>query len=193
LSYSMVTEYSKDDIKRLENEINNFCNEKGISLKPKLDIVKECKNLGFLVVSLSLPDKIDGAILVENNQKIIGVNEKITDRKEINRVVAHELSHYIRKLKEQEESKMLFAMKDSILHNEEKDASENEMDYMSAAVLVPMDSFVGFIELFGLKNIKEFSDVKKVSKSKINYLANYYNVEEELIKRRIVEAARYVG
>lgn len=191
---SMYIEYTKEEIVKFESEIENFCNSKGINLKPQMDLVRVGKDLGFKMYSLTLPFGIDGVISIGKGAKRIGVNNRL---KHMNsrRVIAHELGHYIRQLTKHEgqEDTLLFAMKDSIFHDEQKSKEENEMDYYAAAILVPMDGFVKRLEELNISGIHSLSQIDNVSLVDRVRLAEIYDVEVSLIERRIVEACKYVG
>lgn len=190
----MKTQYTAEQIQSLEKELSEFFQSKGIyMLQPKTDIVKMAVQLGFGVYSVALKDRIDGIIYVENHEKKIGVNNKISGNY-LQFVVAHELGHYIRQLKENHgnENNMFFALKDSIFHNDDKTQLENEMDYLAAAMLVPMWHFSKQIKALGIGADINYNNVdEKVSKEIVDLLANYYCVNGELIRRRIAEAVEY--
>lgn len=187
----MYKPYTKDEIINVDNEIRDFFNRNNIELKSGMDIIKVCKELGFKVFSLSLPDRIDGVILVNQTNKLIGISNKIIPQ-DARRVIAHELAHYIFESKKQPESEMLFAMKDSILHGDEKSAFENLMDLFAASILVPKEEFLKDIKKYQIKKAYTVDEAaSKLSFNVVLALAEKYDVEETLILRRIAEVSHY--
>lgn len=66
------------------------------------------------------------------------------------------------------------------------------MDYLAAAMLVPMWHFSKQIKALGIGADINYNNVdEKVSKEIVDLLANYYCVNGELIRRRIAEAVEY--
>ena len=143
--------------------------------------------LGFKVLSFEMPEKLDGVILVDNDEKSIGVDTRLTPMN-IRKVIAHELGHYIREVSRNNgKEDILFAMKDRIFHDDEKSDEENEMDYYAAAILVPFKHLKGMIKGLNIKGIRSLKDAEEISSEKIDLLSAYYRVDKELIKRRIYE------
>ena len=190
----MYKPYSPEKIREFENEISTFFKRNEITLIPNMDLTATCIGLGFSMFSMELPKDIDGIILANKFVKKIGISNKL-GLKDARRVIAHELSHYIHHLSEVgDSSKLVVALKDNILHDNKKTDLENQMDYMAAAILVPMDSFIEELRGLGIKGITKIEQVRdQVEKIKINYLATLYEVDADLIERRIVEACTYVG
>ena len=189
----MQSRYDAEKIHSLENELNDFYQSKGVYLKPRTDFVKMAVQLGFGVFTVKIKGEVDGLIYVKDGERKIGVNTNIKG-KDLQYVVAHELGHYIRQLKNNNgiESDVLIALKDHIFHNEEKAPLENEMDYLAAAMLVPMWHFSKMIKSLGIGNDVNYDNVEeKVNSELVNLLAGYYGVSDELIRRRIAEAVEY--
>ena len=189
----MYIDYTKEEIQQFENEIKEFFTKENINLVPGLDLVVTCRNLGFSMYSMTLPEKVDGLIYVKNDDKRIGVSNLLPLR-DSRRVIAHELSHFIRKSKGMDGKELLFALKDNIFHDNKKSKEENEMDYMAAAILVPMDSFLNELKELKIKGLFSLEEVEnRVDFKNIAYLTTVYDVDADLIKRRIVEACKYVA
>jgi Zn-dependent peptidase ImmA (M78 family) len=190
----MYKNYTKEEIKQFEKELNDFCEKNQIELSAKMDLVVTCRKLGFSMYSLSLPENVDGIIWIDKGVKKIGISNLLPENQS-RLVIAHELSHYIRKLNEHErkKSKLFVALKDNIFHDDNKSDLENEMDYMAAAILVPMNSFIKMMNSLGIKIVLELDEARKEENNKIELLAAYYGVEKELIYRRIIEACKYAA
>ncbi len=189
---NMYKAYTKEKIESFEKELQEFFKRKGIQLTPKTDLVKVARDLGFKMYSLSLPQGIDGIISIDKKDKRIGVSNSLKHI-DSRRVIAHELGHYIRQINENngDEETLFFAMKDSIFHDEKKSVVEDEMDYLAAAILVPMEDFIKSLKDFGIENVTELEETNKISLLDKTRLAEHYDVETALIERRIVEACKY--
>ena len=188
----MYKEFTKEEIDNVEKEVKEFFNENKIELSPDIDIIKVGKELGFQMLSLSLPQGVDGVIKVGKEGKIIGVSNK-TNPQEVRFVIAHELAHYLHKLKMENEEKPMFAMKDSILHGIKKDDNEHLMDLIAATILVPKDYFVQDIKNADIGVVEDIEKAKNVGYAVIKELAEKYNVNADMIVRRIVEVSQYVA
>lgn len=198
--------YTKEQSNPLENKLYEFLEKYGLKLNNNTDIIELCSELGFNIGMMPLDEqKLDGVILVENEDKIIAVNEKL-DLKKARFVIAHELGHYISQLcsineensKYNQKKQLFFAAKDKIYHDKYKPVIEHDMDYLAAAILVPKEQFKielisNDVELTKLKDIKNELDVRKnVNQDLIDYFADRYNVETDVIIKRIAEVAYYV-
>lgn len=187
----MYKEFSKEKIRKIEGEIEDFFkkNKRLDSYRiPNFDIIQLCSSLGFKMLSLNLPKEIDGIILVKNGAKAIGVSNRVNP-KDSRFVVAHELAHYIHASKGKADADVIFAMKDSILHDKEKTDEENIMDLMAAAILVPQKMFVADMKENEINYVSSFEEAKNVSFGKIDSLATKYNVNKIMIIRRIYEVS----
>ena len=100
--------------------------------------------------------------------------------------------HYLHKLKIEKEEKPLFAMKDSILHGAPKNDNEHLMDLIAATILVPKDDFVKELKKRGVAPIEDIDKAKNVGYSIIKELSEKYDVDANMIVRRIVEVSQYV-
>lgn len=190
----MYKEYSKEKKIELEKRISDFCQKHDINLGVNSDITEICNNLGFTVLSLELPQNLkdfDGVILVNKDKKTIGINNEVSSKK-ARFVLAHELSHYITKLEEcsnyEESKEVLFATKDRIFHGGEKSELEHDMDYMAAAILVPKDEFKKYLDKFHIKETV-IEKAEKIDQQILNFLSYTFNVEEDVIIRRVVEVS----
>ncbi len=172
----------------VEKNISEFCKKHKIEFTRDCDLFEVCQQLGIKVLSMFMEDSIpgvDGLLLVNKNKKVIGVNNNLPLH-QARFVIAHELSHYIRNDMSENKSDV-FAAKDKLFHDEDKDIEEHIMDYMAASILVPKEEFNKDLERLSLQNVKTKEDVKNVSPDDIEYLAYRYNVESKLIRRRFLE------
>ena len=189
---NMYPDYTKDKIVEFEKKVDKFVNDKkiGEDLIPGFDIIKIAVRLNFQVYSMRLPSGVDGVILIDREKKIIGVNSS-NSGEQARFVVAHELGHYIDQIESNPHSEILFAMKDSIFHNDKKNDKENEMDYLAAALLVPHNSLKQVLLGLNITNISTYKDTDKIEDSILTSLAGIYKVNKELIQRRIYEVLQY--
>lgn len=186
----MYKKHTKEEIEEVEKEIKIFFDKNDIKLESGFDVVKACKKIGFTMLSLSLPQGIDGVIMVGKKGKVIGVSNK-TQPQDARFVIAHELGHYIHELRDKKEDEVLFAMKDSILHGVAKSDLENLIDLIAASILVPKDEFLSDMKKYGIKKTTEIDEAKKTSFNAIIELSAKYDVAEDLIIRRVVEVSCY--
>lgn len=197
--------FTKEDSCPLETNLKEFLEKNKITLSNETDIIELCSELGFEIVMMPLDkQKLDGLILVENEDKIIAVNEKL-DIDKARFVIAHELGHYITKLsditeknsKTDQKKQLFFAAKDRMYHDKNKKPIEHKMDYLAAAILVPREQFQtelisNNIELEKFKGASELDIKRNIGKNTIDYFAERYNVESEVIIKRIAEVSYYV-
>lgn len=188
----MYREFTKDKMMEVDQEVATFFQKNGFILKANFDIINTCSQLGFKMISLSLPKGIDGVIAVEKGTKLIGVSNRVTPL-ESRFVVAHELAHYIHESKGKKEEEVLFAMKDSILHDEQKSEIEDLMDFMAAAILVPKDLFLEDLRKLNISKVVSIDETNKIEIGKIEELSKIYNVDTKMIMRRIFEVSCYVA
>lgn len=188
----MYREFTKEKIREVEQEVAAFVQKNSFTLKANLDIINTCSQLGFKMISLSLPKGIDGVIMVGKGAKLIGVSNRVTPL-ESRFVVAHELAHYIHESKGKKEEDVLFAMKDSILHDEQKSEIEDLMDFMAATILVPKDLFLEDLKDLQIAKVSSINETKNIEIGKIEKLAKKYNVDAKMIMRRIFEVSDYVA
>lgn len=194
LELYMYSRPTDDKINNLEDVVEKFFSNNNIQYNDNqsVDIVNICQKIGFDVITfdnshVELED-FDGVILVDSDEKIIGVNDKL-NLNDARFVIAHELSHYIWE-STQKHNSITFAFRDSNIHGEKKRPLENDMDYMAAAILVPRHKLQKFLDVIGIKNIRSINQVNdKIDISTINFLANQFNVSEETITRRIIEVS----
>lgn len=193
--------YKREESEQLENILKDFIRDFNLNITNNTDIIELCHSLGFKVLMMPLRKyMLDGLILVENEDKVIGVNQDLPIEK-ARFVIAHELSHFITQSTELKKSKsnkqLFFATKDNVYHDYDKSQLEHDMDYLAAAILVPKHQFIEELESFGI-DVKKFKDLKKeevirgISISDLEYFAKRYNVETEVIIKRIVEVSYYV-
>lgn len=186
----MYKEPTLDEIKSVENEVEAFVKKYKLNLEANFDVINDvCSKVGIETFSLSMPKGIDGVIMVGKGSKVIGVSNRISSI-DSRFVVAHELAHFIVESKKKDEKDILLAMKDSILHDEKKDDNENRMDLIAAAILVPKELFLRDLEEKKISGISKYEDAKNIAFWKIDDLAKKYNVNPELITRRIFEVLK---
>lgn len=184
---SQYMPHTKEQMNELETRVETFFNNNNIPSEKNTDITKVCTSLGIIVSSLKLPDElkneIDGLILVKGDSKKIGVNSELSPRK-ARFVIAHELSHYIT-----QGDSLEYAFKDEIYHGKEKSQLEQDMDYMAAAILVPRKIFKVYLDALGITGEYTKDTVKNVNLVLVDLLADRFQVERDLIYRRIIEVA----
>lgn len=189
----MKVKFTTEQIRALENEINNFFESKGIFLLPKMEFVQVAKALGFEVCAIRFQNEIDGSIYIENNEKKIGVKDTLGG-KYLQFAVAHELGHYIRQVRENhgDEDNILFALRENIFGGADKSQLENEIDYLAAAMLVPMYHFSKQIKALGIGADVNYDNVdEKVKAEVVELLADYYGVSYGVIRKRIADCVGY--
>lgn len=184
-----ITKEKRDE---LELRVESFFEKNNIQREEYVDITKVCDLLKIQVSSLTFPDKlrkeIDGLILVKGDEKKIGFNRDLEPRK-ARFVIAHELAHYITHYMMQE-GHLAFAFKDKIYHGAEKPLEEHEMDYMAAAILVPKKKFKLYLDVLKVKgNFTKDTVEDAVHPFIVELLANKFQVDTDLIYRRIIEVA----
>ncbi len=164
----------------IEMRVEEFIAENKIDTSEPVDIVALARKLGFAVALLDLPETEDGFVLVDvndnnlfnlNSDKVIGVNE---NRNFIDQrfIVAHELGHFLLHSK----NEPLFAHRENI---KGKNQEENDADYFAACILM-------YEELF----IYVYNALEKVTnklEEKILFLAEFFKVPEQSVRRRIAE------
>lgn len=192
-----MTIYTKEKSLPLEEMLADFYKTKGLEFDPENnDLFEFVNSLGFKIWKLPLDEEnLDGIILVHKNKKKIGLNEAL-DLPDARFVLAHELAHYIKQFSSAP-NKLLIAVRDRVLHGEQKNPLENDMDYLAAAILVPKDAFkndlinhnINLSSLVGI-GIKELR--KTIPANYVQELMDRYCVSDEVIYRRIAEVSYYV-
>lgn len=187
----MYTPLTKEKMDELEERIDDFFSENSLKHDCGTDISQVCNQLGIQVYGLKfndeISDEIDGVILVKDGKKMIGINEKL-EPKDARFVIGHELSHYITQSTNQREN-FKYAFKDKIFHGEEKTILEQEMDFMSAAILVPKKQMKEYLKIFKIEGKSDIKSAKQVNSLIIDLLADKFNVNTDVIYRRIVEVS----
>lgn len=182
--YQKITKEQKKDCDR---KVIEFCQKYDLSLPAGYDIVKICKSLGFKVLSLSLTGELgrfDGVILVNPEQKVIGINNKL-DMQKARFTIAHELSHYIYNDMSDDRQEVV-ATRDTIFHKEAKPIIEHMMDYMAATLLVPENEFKKALSAL---NVVFPCKAEDVTPDIIDYLAYKFIVDKDVIRKRFDEVA----
>ncbi len=187
---------TKEKMAELEEILAEFLREKKIKLDIPVDVFDLATKLGFDVRGAELNGALDGILLVNENEekidvfnsnKVIAYNcSRNIDLKKF--IVSHELSHYIYEKHLNPNKKLVMAKRehsDSFSNNEE----EQEMDYIAAAILIPQDDLKNFLREklnISVNSTIKQSDIKDLS-GLTEFVAEKYNVEYELAKRRIKE------
>lgn len=192
-----MANYKREKSEPLEKELKAFYQKTGKQFKEMDDLFEYSEKLGFSVWKLPLDEeKLDGIIVANKRWKKIGLNQSL-NLQDARFVLAHELGHYIKKHLSTDEDNLLIAEKDRILHGEDKDDQENDMDYMAAAMLVPQETFIADLREcnfdFDKYVNKEDANLKEPLPENLQKkLAEKYCVDEAVISRRVVEVAYYV-
>lgn len=196
---SMYQDITQEMKNASEAMLDAFFAKNNIELSKDKDIVEICKSLGFKVLSLAMDEdfpEFDGVMLAEGEKKIIGINSTI-DIKNARFVIAHELAHYIfnemidqhKDVFSADHKQKVVAAKDKVLHKSEKPIREHLMDYMAANILVPKKDFLTELNNLNVDVTAAAKDPSILSESIIDYLSHVFNVNEEVIRRRIKEVA----
>lgn len=178
--YLMAIQFSKEEMKRMEDLLSAFFERMEIDYVVPVDIFKVATNLGFDVRGAEFEESLEGLIVVnEYTEKIEGFdsNKVIAYNcfKDINMkkfIVAHELAHYISEKANAYDKKMVIAARDHVASYSE-DRREQQMDYIAASLLIPKDDLCQFLN--------ENADANALK------VAERYKVPEELAQRRIEE------
>lgn len=196
--------YTRDKSEKLENNIKTFVKNNKFEMGSSKDIIQECRKLGFEVYAMDLKN-IDGLILFdkENNKKVIAVNSNLKIE-QVRFAIAHEIGHYIDWNLNKQNFKRGIAHRDHIFNHNNKPESEQNMDYMAAAILIPKNELIAKIKDIGLTNklkelvenssgeIKE-NDIKTIVDNEIIHsIAKEYIVDDEVVVKRLGEVAYYV-
>ncbi len=178
--YLMAIQFSKDEMKRMEELIDAFLKTMKIDYAVPVDIFRVATDLGFDVRGAEFEEKLEGLIVVNeytekiegfNSNKVIAYNcfKDISMKKFI---VAHELAHYISEKANAYDKKIVIAARDHV-DSYSEDIKEQQMDYMAASLLIPKNDLCQFLE----RNIG-------INDSEV---AKRYKVTEEMARRRINE------
>lgn len=178
--YLMAIEFSKEEMKRMEDLISAFFERTEINYVVPVDIFKVATDLGFDVRGAEFEERLEGLLVVnEYMEKIEGFdsNKVIAYNcfKDINMkkfIVAHELSHYISEKVNAYDKKIVIAARDHV-DSYSEDIKEQQMDYMAASLLIPKDDLCQFLE-------------RNTNTNDLD-VAKRYNVTEEVARRRIKE------
>lgn len=180
----------------LESIVYNFSELKKIDSRK--DFIVQLRNMGFEVLSTDFTKALSGMILVNeheenlggyNTNKIIAFNSELgSNLYALRFVLAHELSHYISQKADAKGERVVFAVRDrSDRDSYHADIVEQEMDYMAAALLVPLKEFKDAMEK--RKEEKKFDNCEDLLDDMyfIQTIQRTYSVDETLVKRRIKE------
>lgn len=187
---------TKERKTELENIVSQFCDKRKINSRE--DLIIQLRNLGFIVLSTEFTKALSGMIMVDEHKekigsfesnKIIAFNSELrSDRYALRFVLAHELAHYISQKADANGEKVVFAVRDrSDRESYHSDILEQEMDYMAAALLLPLNEFK--IAMDKRKEEKGYSKNTDLIDDLyfIQSIQRMYSVDEMLVKRRIEE------
>lgn len=180
--YIMSAMFNRTEIDEMEKILSTFLRHYNIELTPPVDIFDVLYKIGFDVRGAKFDEALDGLILVNeeinvikgfDSNKVIAYNcdKNIMEKKFI---VAHEFAHYIEEKVRNIDTRIVVAARDHE-SNYSSDKNEQRKDYIAAAILIPKDD----LEKRFSKSHNEETDIEKI--------ADFYNVELTLAKRRIKE------
>lgn len=185
-------ELTTKEIGQLKNNLNEYLEkfylENSINIEQPIDIFDVLKKIGFSIYYAKL-ESYDGLIVVNEeidyfrgfkSNKIIAANSELSYEHSVF-VLAHELAHYLcAKWLSKNEEKIQVEYREP--HKSDgRSESENFIDKVAAAILLPEKPFIKMLNGFGItkSNQKTEEIIKK--------LAIIYDLEEILISRRIDE------
>ena len=185
---SELSKEQQDVLKEgLDSKIEKVFNQYSIDSNEPIDIFGLLEKIGFSVFYSDLK-QYDGLIVVDETRekfdnfesnKIIAVNSNLGYEKSVF-TLAHELAHFLcLKWLKCDENIQLEYRENSMVGK--RTESENFIDFVAASILLPKKSFVATLNNFGVYKKDEASD------EMVKRLASFYELEVELIKRRIGE------
>lgn len=187
---------TKKEYRVFEKVLDLFFKHKNIS-KPsgktdKTNIYSLAEQMDFDVQKATIEPnnnvKIEGILLVDENKDTVSVFSKprgialnyLNTPKENRFIVAHELCHYIfEKYLADYRPIILTEGREEHLLDQERDEYEQAIDYMAAALLVPLDSF--------RDKFNQAKEKKQSEQDFINEMCDFYDVSPIAIKKRIEE------
>ncbi|MCI9576943.1 MAG: ImmA/IrrE family metallo-endopeptidase [Clostridiales bacterium] len=191
--------FSPEQLGNMENLLSTYFQQNNISISTPLDIVKLAKKMGFVVYPRILHDNIDGIIYVDETKKVVDgfdgnkiIAYNISNKpNHVRFVIAHELAHYIKEKSKNPDEQLMFAAREH--NNNEKKVEEQEMDYLAAAILIPISSIQKDLDSYRDSNHNLNQYNKYVMNSIVETLAEKYNVSTAVMLRRIeeIEDVRY--
>lgn len=184
----------KEKREQADRIIKNFLKDNYIKETTlPVDIFEMATNLGFDVRGAFFEDNIDGIMIADETVSVIEgfesnkiiVYNNLRTLEEIRFIVAHELSHYIKKYSEEKESGshriFMAAARDHSDRGYSDNSDEQFIDYMAAVLLVPTNSLKEkYASYVKTKTNREFS---KLAFS----VSEEYQVEIKLARRRLEE------
>ncbi|MBB6611788.1 ImmA/IrrE family metallo-endopeptidase [Pontibacter sp. Tf4] len=166
-------------MKRIENQVNELLTDLKITQAP-VPVRKIAKALGLSIKAYDLGDGVSGALLLDNDKAIIGVNPS-ESRERTRFTIAHEIGHYSL----HKSSSALFVDKDGLIQKIEEDGVrvlfrdgksssgevkiEREANAFAAALLMPVNLLKKEINSLDLDNYKHDEEI-------INELARRFKV-----------------
>lgn len=187
--------FTKESSDPLEERLSKFLGSHKLSISNDTDIISVCEKLNLTGVYMPLDEKYYGFILVNEKYRVIAIKESL-ESLDARFLIAHELGHYITAYDESKDEKNQFvvAAREIYGYGVEKPDTEQEMDYLGAAILVPKEQFMRELDALKVKykDLHTESEVmKNVSYDIISDFANRYRVTKQLIIRRIAEVSYY--
>lgn len=195
--YIMSKPFTSEEMEKMEDVISSFLAENQITLTPPVDIFKLATELGFDIRAARFPGDVEGLIIVDESSekiskfrtsKVIGYNIKF-DLIKNKFIVAHELAHYIDKKMSQDDyrNKIVVAAREPSDPEYSNNVDEQRKDYIAAALLIPKDDLIE-----KLKKLKKLpTDMSLLDDQFYQKLADYYQVDIRLAKRRVEEVSSW--
>lgn len=166
------------ELQEIGKVAENIINDIGVQKGP-IPIIRIAEKMGFTVYQLSMEKELSGFIAIGQDvgktygeNKIIGVNAD-DDAKHQRFVIAHELGHFIFDYNPSEYKSYY----DTYKKNAHKPLKERQANNFSANLLMPPKEF-----------IIEFSTDKTIEEN-IGKLAEYFQVQEKAVYKRLIEVA----
>lgn len=188
----MSKPFTPEEIVEMEQVVSSFLEKNQITLTPPVDIFKLATSLGFDVRAATLPEAIEGLIIVDESSKkiskfrsskVIGYNVKF-DLIKNKFTIAHELAHYIdeKMSPNNQGAKIVIAAREPCGPDYSNNVDEQRKDYIAAALLIPKDDL--------LKTLKALTaDANGTDEQVFQLLADHYRVDVRLARRRVEEVA----
>ena len=189
---NFMSKLTKEKMARLDDTLARFKQEEkqlnGFWDRPPVDVIKLATELGFAVFPLKMKKEIEGFILSDDQptvgsyKKIVVFNSGLADNEpHVRFIISHEICHYISdRMNRRSTDKMNYiSMRSSHREETARKESEQEIDYLAAALLMPSDSFKA-----------AYSELKSENlplQSIINELSKQFVVEDSAVINRLDE------
>ena len=161
------------DMDDAERKISNFFGERNLS-NPMLEEVVSAVNVKSIVSNTSL--KVPAALSDDKETILIRSSNKDSNSARFD--IAHECAHIING-----------DIGESITrpNKHEKDNHEQYIDYMAAAILLPKEKMLEYLERVNYLHLDKRDKVRHVM-----LIAKEYNVEDVVVLRRVRELRRFL-